>query len=681
MAGLNTGAEGTKAILEQYNKPLPSQEKKDATTAKMDEFAETNKTALRDLQEEMWSRFGATENIANLQALMPQIASKQAEFAKMQEDLRNQPISSRIIGGSQDRLARQSAIEMAGLGAMAQAYQGNIQLAQSMSTDAVNAKYRDQEMYLGSLRTQLDAISEDLSREDKARADSLNLVIAERERLIEEEKEKEININNIMIDAAEAGADTATLQAIMNAKTYREAIMKASKYLNIDTASPVPQKIGTGADGSDMFWNPITQSVMTANDLIRNELGDKGIISPSGNAYDMSTYATDPKHAQSVQNIINQIGKFNSIQDIDNYIQSERPGSTITGKMIAEASAKQGVGWEELVALIQHESLLGTSNVAKSNNNLGGVTWNSNFPAEMKGTARPSAEGGNYVKFTSMQDGVNSVAFELAKRKVEVADSTDAGLSRTDKIALDIFNGVGSFAKVSTKDFPAVQSAFSTLREQALASGDIEGVIRASAGGKDVDATTVTSFEKAYNVIGQLADLSNTIENGVTLSDGTKIKGATGPILGIIRSNNPYDEQAKLIQAQLTAIVPNLARGIYGEVGVLTDNDVKLYSQTLPNLKSTEDVRDLILSATIRSVQRSIENKIRVQAGLGRDVSGLLNSYQEIKATADSLQTGSTSQLSGEKTVEANYIDSLNLSGEQKEKGGFWNWLRGLFGG
>jgi len=104
-----------------------------------------------------------------------------------------------------------------------------------------------------------------------------------------------------------------------------------------------------------------------------------------------------------------------------------------------------------------------------------------------------------------------------------------------------------------------------------------------------------------------------------------------------VRSKNPYDTKAQLVKSQLAAIVPNLARGVYGEVGVLTDNDISNYSKTLPNLTSTEDVRDAVLALTIRSVQRSLENKLRTQAAGKKDVSGFIDTYNGVKNLADKL--------------------------------------------
>lgn len=198
--------------------------------------------------------------------------------------------------------------------------------------------------------------------------------------------------------------------------------------------------------------------------------------------------------------------------------------------------------------------------------------------------------------------------------------------AREQALAIMAPNSTTTIKDVPVKQRFAVESELNKLKNQALQSGDIYGVIRASAGGKDASDTFKQSFEKALNVVDQIVNLKGTIEGE-----------STGPIWGIVRSNNPYDTKAQQIKAQITAIVPNLARGVYGEVGVLTDNDVNLYSKTLPSLKSTQEVSEAVLGITIRSVQRSIENKIKSQAGFGVDMSGIEQVYREVKAKADEL--------------------------------------------
>lgn len=148
----------------------------------------------------------------------------------------------------------------------------------------------------------------------------------------------------------------------------------------------------------------------------------------------------------------------------------------------------------------------------------------------------------------------------------------------------------------------------------------------ATKGGKPLTDTFAQKIDKGLVVLGQIGALQTNIDN-------TK----TGPILGLFKGNNPWDTNAQTIKAQLNAIVPNLARGVYGEVGVLTDNDIANYSKTLPNLKSTEDVRNAVLGITIDMIGKSIKNTLAVNAANGKDVSGFVDLYNEMNATRDSI--------------------------------------------
>ncbi len=133
---------------------------------------------------------------------------------------------------------------------------------------------------------------------------------------------------------------------------------------------------------------------------------DKVIQSQSGQMYDLSTYATDPNHAAAIQKILNKIGKLETPQDITNYIKSVDPNSPITADMIMQASQKYGVGWEELIALMQQESQLGTAGVGSKTNNPGNVG---------------NEDSGKTTKLNSWQDGVNAAAEQLAKRKTDLS--------------------------------------------------------------------------------------------------------------------------------------------------------------------------------------------------------------------------------------------------------------------
>lgn len=189
-------------------------------------------------------------------------------------------------------------------------------------------------------------------------------------------------------------------------------------------------------------------------------------------------------------------------------------------------------------------------------------------------------------------------------------------------------------------------------------------IIEATAGGRVLTQSEVKPMTDATRVLNQLGDLSTMIET------------QTGPIMGIIRSNNPYDVKAQEIAAAITAIVPQLARGIYGEVGVLTDSDVARYVQTLPNVKSTADVNKAIMGLTLRNIRSAFVSNLEAMAAAGRDVSGFKNIYQRLNTQIADIESELGIGTGGvaDEDLDAEF-DALS-SGESE--GGMWQSLKGF---
>lgn len=139
----------------------------------------------------------------------------------------------------------------------------------------------------------------------------------------------------------------------------------------------------------------------------------------------------------------------------------------------------------------------------------------------------------------------------------------------------------------------------------------LKDIMDFSIGGGDLTQSQTETIQKYSLSADQLQDLNELI-----------MDADTGPILGILRSANPYDVKAKEIKAKITSLVPQLARGIYGEVGVLTDADVERYIQTLPNLKSTDEQKQALLDMTDKMLKRGLTSVLRNYAASGKDVSG-----------------------------------------------------------
>jgi hypothetical protein len=158
---------------------------------------------------------------------------------------------------------------------------------------------------------------------------------------------------------------------------------------------------------------PLIRSTVTQNTIPSAQAGVSG--------YDLSTYATDPSYTQKVSAISSSMGAITSAQDAQTYITDNFPSSPITGDMIMNSSTLLGIDPNVLMAQIQEESQMGTSGVAMADNNPAGITWSQTYqdanPGTSKGSARPEAEGGNYVHFATMQDGMNAEADWLAQHQ------------------------------------------------------------------------------------------------------------------------------------------------------------------------------------------------------------------------------------------------------------------------
>jgi hypothetical protein len=188
-----------------------------------------------------------------------------------------------------------------------------------------------------------------------------------------------------------------------------------------------------------------------------------------------------------------------------------------------------------------------------------------------------------------------------------------------------MMDAAGNIVSVLSNGKPKITGETFTLTPEQRKDPFIQKLAN-SAGGKPITDTFAQQLSKGLTVLGQVGTLQANIKDT-----------NTGPIAGAFRGANPWDTNAQTIRAQLNAVVPNLARGVYGEVGVLTDNDIKTYASTLPNLKSTEDIRNAVLGITVDLIGKSIKRNLEINAANGKDVSGFIDIYTEMQSTRDSI--------------------------------------------
>jgi hypothetical protein len=96
----------------------------------------------------------------------------------------------------------------------------------------------------------------------------------------------------------------------------------------------------------------------------------------------------------------------------------------------------------------------------------------------------------------------------------------------------------------------------------------------------------------------------------------------TGPILGRLQKLNPWAEDARVTDQAVKGATPNLARGVFGEVGVLTDADRKVYESLIPTYLDNPAQAQRKLDALRSKLESQEKLSLSTLASAGRDVSG-----------------------------------------------------------
>jgi hypothetical protein len=84
---------------------------------------------------------------------------------------------------------------------------------------------------------------------------------------------------------------------------------------------------------------------------------------------------------------------------------------------------------------------------------------------------------------------------------------------------------------------------------------------------------------------------------------------------------NPYDADFKVLNNLVNQVVPSMARGIFGEVGVLTDSDAARYKAMLPQAKDDPKVAKAIYD----EIRDKVDSAYKITLGSykkTKDVSG-----------------------------------------------------------
>lgn len=194
---------------------------------------------------------------------------------------------------------------------------------------------------------------------------------------------------------------------------------------------------------------------------------------------------------------------------------------------------------------------------------------------------------------------------------------------------INTYNSLTDSSKLKLKDDPWYIE-FEAKREEIYSNpnASIDDILKYSRWWKKLTDSHVNNLQKFESVLWQIWDLQTQIS-----------KMNTWPIIWRLKNLNPYDTDVAVLKAQLNSLVPWLARWIYGEVWVLTAADIEHYAKTIPNLKSTKDINNAILSMNLKMIAWWYKSQLSSLAASGGDVSGYRGAYDSLMAKVRELES------------------------------------------
>ena len=166
-----------------------------------------------------------------------QILTKTAEYNALQVANANKPITMNTIIGNERAILNAQAADIGLLTARAQALQGQIETAQNTVNRSIDLKYDTISKQLDVYQAQLNALAPTLTKEEKRLATAQQLMIDERKQALEDKKNEEKSIQNLMVELAKSGiTDASILSRVSSSKSYSQALNIATPLLGAKVA-------------------------------------------------------------------------------------------------------------------------------------------------------------------------------------------------------------------------------------------------------------------------------------------------------------------------------------------------------------------------------------------------------------------------------------------------------------
>lgn len=148
------------------------------------------------------------------------------------------------------------------------------------------------------------------------------------------------------------------------------------------------------------------------------------------------------------------------------------------------------------------------------------------------------------------------------------------------------------------------------------------------------DDLTVSQFETIQG-LERSASMMVNLERAAEQLD-IPTGAAFGPLLAKLKRALGDDVSVSNFESTLQGVIPGLARGFFGEVGVLTDTDIENYKKVVASLGQTKEANRVVLAATQALVNAATIRTLDLYDKMGKKVAG----FENLKRTAEASPIG-----------------------------------------
>jgi hypothetical protein len=256
-------------------------------------------------------------------------------------------------------------------------------------------------------------------------------------------------------------------------------------------------------------------------------------------------------------------------------------------------------------------------------------------PSTEKGFGAGTGTGGRFSMRLSDLKSPDQ-ATDGQQLTAEFSDVAPAAVTRTRYSEKEIGGGkVAIYDNLKRQIVPGTISDKETSAEVPTPEGYTkEGFTKKTKTGTETYKKEGTGKELTSEMVTKLSQFDSVKMSMNEIK--TTMKGIDrGPITGFLREKNPYDVDAQYLNKLVESVVPGLARTVFGEVGVLTDADVKRYKEMVPNMKTEEQVAEALIKMLDKKIEASYDGYIKTAKKAGYNVSGFEAAAAEEKAATD----------------------------------------------